>query len=131
MTPAELLAALHDPRLPQGTAGLDAGALVAAFGLGLLIALGLFALARPALRTRARAPRPGELLARIAALPEEARPLAAARLFASLGAPAPSSVARSLYRPGAGAGVDGAEIEAALARAWSEADPAARRAAHV
>jgi hypothetical protein len=129
VTPAELLAALHDPRLPEGTAGLDAGALLAAFGLGLLIALGLFALARPALRVRARAAKPGELLARIAAMPEEARPLATARLFASLGAPMPPSLARSLYRPGAG--VDGGEIEGALARAWAGADRAARRSAHV
>ncbi|PZQ51541.1 MAG: hypothetical protein DI556_05140 [Rhodovulum sulfidophilum] len=129
MTPEEFIAALHAPRLPEGAAGLDAGALVAAFGLGLLIAFGFFALVRPAFRARRGAPRPGELLAGLAALPEAARPLAAARLFSGLGAPVPETVARGLYRPGAK--LDTGEVEAALARAWAGADGAARRAAHV
>ncbi|TPE50233.1 hypothetical protein [Amaricoccus solimangrovi] len=130
MTPAEVVAALHGPRLPEGTASLGPGALVAAFGLGLLIALALFALARPVLRARRRAPRPADLLARLAALPDTARPLAAARLFGHLGAPPPEAVAARLYRP-TPAPLDPRTLEPALAAAFAQAAPEARRTAHV
>lgn len=130
MTPAEVVAALHGPRMPAGTAELNPWALVAAFGLGLLLALGLFALARPALRARRRAATPAQHLAALAALPEAARPLAAARIFADLGAPPPPAVAARLYAPRP-ARLDPAEIAPALKAAWSRATPEARGRAHV
>ena len=123
-TPAEIVAALHPVRPPASLAGLDAGALVAAFGLGLLLALAGFALVRPVLSRRHRPPRPGALLARLGALPPEAQPLAAARVFGALGAPLPAPLAATLYRPGTA--LDLRMIGPALDAAWGAADAPAR-----
>lgn len=124
MTPAELIAALHPPRLPEGTATLGPGALVAAFGLGLLLALAAFALVRPVLRARLRPAGAEALLARLRTLPPEARPLAAARIFAALGASLPEAVVAALYRPGAV--LDPDAVGPALVSAWRAADRPAR-----
>lgn len=130
MTTEEVVAALHPPRLPVGTAALGPGALIAAFGLGLLIALVLFALARPAFRARRKAAGPPDFIAGLAALPPEARPLAAARLFTRLGAAPPESVTTRLYRPGSPP-LDAETLDNALRAAWAEAAPEARRGARV
>ena len=129
MTPAppstaEMVAALHPMRPPASLVGLDPGALIAAFGLGLLLALAGFALVRPVLRRRQRPPRPDVLLARIGALPAEAQSLAAARAFAALGAPLPPPLAAALYRPGSA--LDLRVIGPALEAAWTAADAPAR-----
>lgn len=126
MTVEELVSALHPPRLPVGTATLGPGALIAAFGLGLLVALVLFAIARPAFRARLKPARPSDLVAGLAALPPEARPLAAARLFARLGAAPPDSVTSRLYRPEAPP-LDAEALGEALRAAWAGAGPEARR----
>ena len=130
MTGAEVVAALRPPRLPAGTAELGPGALAAAFGLGLLLALALYLLARPLLRARARALTPAEHLAQIAKLEPKARPLAAARLFDRLGARPPAALAAELYRPDP-APLDTRALEAALEAAWRAAPAEARRGAHV
>ena len=127
MRPAELLDALHPPRLPAGTAGLEPGALAVAFGLGLLLALAAFALVRPVLRARARTSGPAGHLVRLKALPPEAQPLATARLFAALGAALPEAVGAALYQPGAT--LDLGAIGPALTAAWAAADRQARRRA--
>lgn len=130
MTGAEVVAALSGPRLPLAAATLSPGALVAAFGFGLLIALALFLIARPAFRARRRAASPAEHLAALARLPAEARPLAAARLFVLLGARPPEALATTLYRADAG-NVDMSGLEPALTAAWRAASAEARRGAHV
>ena len=123
-SPAEMVAALHPVRPPASLGGLDLGALVAAFGLGLLLAVAGFALVRPVLRRRQHPPRPGALLARLGALPPEARSLAAARVFGALGAPLPPPLAAALYRPGAA--LDLRAIGPALEAAWAAADAETR-----
>lgn len=130
MTTEEVVAALHPPRLPMGTASLGPGALIAAFGLGLLIALALFAFARPAFRARREAVKPSDLLAGLATLPPEARPLAAARLFSRLGAAPPDAVTTRLYAPKAPP-LDTETLNQPLRDAWAGAGPEARRGARV
>lgn len=112
MTP-EIVASLHPPRLPEAFAAPGWDDLLAAFGLGLLLAALVLAVAMPALRRRPRPPRTRERIALAATLPAPERLLALARLLAERGGELPADQRQALYRGQAG---DPARIEALILR---------------
>ncbi|CAM5365414.1 hypothetical protein FALB51S_01652 [Frigidibacter albus] len=89
---------LHPPRLPLDYVQLGAGEVLAALGLGLLAALALMALLRPALHRRRR---PAEALeaalAALRPLPPQDRLLAQAALLARYGGTVPEGLRPALY----------------------------------
>lgn len=98
MTP-EIVAALNPPRLPAAFAGAGWADLLAAFGLGLLLAAALAALLGPVLRPRPTRPGVADRLAALRALPPEARLLGQLRLAAERGVALPADVRARLYGP--------------------------------
>ncbi|WP_225029485.1 hypothetical protein [Xinfangfangia pollutisoli] len=114
MTPADLIAALHAPRLPEGFTALGWDDLLAAAGLGLVLAALVLALLGPILRPRPRRLRPAERIAATAALPPADRLLALARLLQDLGGQLPDDQRAALY---AGLPGDPARIEALILQA--------------
>lgn len=120
---AELLAALNPPRLQADMVATGWADALAAFGLGLLLAAGLVALAGPLLAPRRRPAGVEARLAALRALPPGERLLAQARLLAEAGARLPPDLRTSLY---AGAPHDPAEAEALIRAAWRAAGPRAR-----
>ena len=96
MTPT-VVADLHPPRLPA--AFIDAGwpDLLAAFGLGLLLAALAMALLRPLLRPRPRREGLAARLARLEGLAPEDRLLGQLRLLAERGTPVPDDLRAALY----------------------------------
>lgn len=107
----DLLASLHPPRLPESFAAAGWDDFLAAFGLGLLLAALVVALAMPALRRRPRRPRVAERIAAAAKLPAPERLLALSRLLAERGGALPADQRAALYR---GEGGDPARIEALI-----------------
>lgn len=100
MTPpeiADLVAQLHPPRLPAEATALAPGDLLAAFGLGLLLAALLVALAGPLLARRPAPETVADSLRRLARLPPDERLLGQLRLLADGGAPLPADVRDALY----------------------------------
>src|SRR5690606_28999977 len=94
----DLIKALHPPRLPEAYATLGAMDLLAAFGIGLLLAALVLTLIAPLLQRR---PRRVSLSARIEsarALPPADRLLALTRLLASRGGAIPEELRPLLYR---------------------------------
>lgn len=104
---------LHQPRLPLDVAALGWPEVLAGFGLGLLLALGIFELLRPAFTRKARPDLEAELV-RLKSLPAAERLLAEARLLDRLGAPLPDEARAQLYAPEATA----PDLEPLIRRAW-------------
>ncbi len=98
MTP-DIVAELHPPRLPA--AFIDTGwqDLLAAFGLGLVLAALAVALLAPLLRPRPRRESVATRLDRLGALPPEDRLLGQLRLAAETGTALPEDVRAALYAP--------------------------------
>lgn len=96
---ADIVAELHPPRLPA--AFIDTGwqDLLAAFGLGLLLAALAFVLLAPLLKPRPRRESVAARLARLAALPAEERLLGQLRLAAETGTALPDDLRAALYGP--------------------------------
>lgn len=101
MTGLDVVRDLHPPRLPEAFAALGWPELLAAFGLGLLLALGIHAVLRPVLTRRARTALEPHL-ARLRALPPQERLLAQARLLTRLGGTVPAEIRPLLYAPDPG-----------------------------
>ena len=95
MTPD--LAGLHPPRLPAEAVATGWPDLLAAFGLGLLLAALAALLLAPLLRTRPRRESLRARLARAGTLPPAARLLAQLRLLEETGTPLPPDVRAALY----------------------------------
>ncbi len=112
MTP-DVVEALHPPRLPEAFAAMGWGDLLAAFGLGLLLAVLVLTLAAPLLQRRPPKPRLSARIAAAAALPPQDRLLALAQLLAERGGTLPEDLRAGLYAPG---GADPAKIEALILR---------------
>ena len=108
MSPDEMVAALHAPRLPEGFTALGWDDLLAAAGLGLLLAAALLVLLGPILRPRPRRLRPAARIAATAGLPPAERLLALARLLHETGGQLPEDQRAALYagQPGDPARVD-------------------------
>lgn len=99
MTSFDPLRDLHPPRLPVAFASFGWSEALVAFGLGLLLALLLFELVRPAFVRRPGFDLEAEL-ARLAGLPPAERMLGQLRLLRRLDAPLPEETRAHLYRPG-------------------------------
>lgn len=130
MTGFDVLRDLHPPRLPEDFAALVWPEVLAGFGLGLLLALVIFAIVRPVL-TRRPAPKIGPHLLRLRALPPEECLLAQARLLSSLGGALPAELHAALYAPTPPSAEVTARIEPLIRAAFRKADSKARAAAHV
>jgi hypothetical protein len=96
MTP-EIVADLHPPRLPADFIAPGWPDVLAAFGLGLLLAALAAAIAAPLLRPRPRRESVAARLAVAAALPPDARQIAQLRLIAETGAALPPELSAALY----------------------------------
>ncbi len=96
MTPP-IVAELHPPRLPAAFIATGWPDLLAAFGLGLLLAALALLLLAPLLRPRPRRETVARRLARAGALPPDQRLLAQLRLLAETDTPLPPDLRASLY----------------------------------
>ncbi|WP_395540501.1 hypothetical protein [Neotabrizicola sp. sgz301269] len=114
MTLEDLVAQLHPPRLPEEFAALGWNDVLAAMGLGFVLAALLLTILGPLLRPRTRPPRPAALIARAARLPPQERLLALARLLSETGGTLPEDQRAALY---AGQPGDPGRIEALILRA--------------
>lgn len=94
---AEIVVALHPPRLPAGFAAAGWPDLLATFGLGLLAAAALAALLGPALRPRLRPRSLREELDRLRGLPPGDRLVAQLRLARARGVVLPPELRAALY----------------------------------
>jgi hypothetical protein len=97
MTP-EIVADLHPPRLPAQFIDTGWADLLAAFGLGLLLAALAAALIGPMLRPRRRRESVAARLARLRTLPPDDRLLGQLRLITETGARLPPELRAALYR---------------------------------
>ena len=93
----DVIAGLHPPRLPATVVATHWQDLLAAFGLGLLVAALLAFLLAPLLRPRPRRESLRRRLDRLAALPPEDRLLGQLRLLAETGTPLPDDLRAELY----------------------------------
>ncbi len=93
----DLAAELHPPRLPAAFIATGWPDILAAFGLGLLLAALAFALLRPLLRPRPRRESVAARLARLEALPADDRLLGQLRLIGEAGTPLPDDIRTALY----------------------------------
>ncbi len=96
MTPV-IVTELHPPRLPAQVVATHWTDLLAAFGLGLLLAALAAALIAPLLKPRPRRESVARRLERARALPPDDRLLAQLRLLAETGAPLPPDLRARLY----------------------------------
>ncbi|HRO12577.1 hypothetical protein [Amaricoccus sp.] len=96
MTPP-IVAELHPPRLPAAFVATGWPDLLAAFGLGLLVAALLALLLAPLFRPRPRRESAAARLARAAALPPDARRLVQLELLRERGIPLPAEIRAALY----------------------------------
>ena len=110
MTP-DIVNDLHPPRLPADFVALGWPDLLAAFGLGLILAGLALIVLQPLLRPRRRPLRLTDRIAAAAALPDADRLIALAALIAERGQPVPDDLRHALY---AGAPYDPARAEALL-----------------
>ncbi len=120
MITLDVIRDLHPPRLPESFAALGWPEVLAAVGLGLLLALGIHVVIRPALIRR---PRPAlePQLARLRSLPPQERLLAQARLLTQLGGTVPTGLRPLLYSAGPPPDV---VLEPLIRDAFRQADPA-------
>jgi hypothetical protein len=95
---AGIVADLHPPRLPADFVATGWADLLAAFGLGLLLAALAAALIGPMLRPRRRRESVAARLARFGRLPPEERLLGQLRLVEETGTTLPSEIRAALYR---------------------------------
>lgn len=96
MTPG-IVAELNPPRLPAEFIGTGWPDLLAAFGLGLVLAALAAALIGPLLRPRPRRRRIADRLAQLRALPPDERLLGQLRLLEATGTPVPDVMRAALY----------------------------------
>jgi hypothetical protein len=96
MTPPPLTG-LHPPRLPADFVATGWPDLLAAFGLGLLLAALACAVAAPLLKPRPRRQSLRARLAQLASLPPEDRLLGQLALLRARGAPLPADLRARLY----------------------------------
>lgn len=96
MTP-EIIADLNPPRLPAEFIATGWQDLLAAFGLGLVVAALAAALIGPLLRPRPRRQRIADRLAQLRSLPPDERLIGQLRLMEATGAPLPESMRVALY----------------------------------
>jgi len=96
MTP-DILAELHPPRLPASVVATHWADLLAAFGLGLLLAALAVALLAPLLRPRPRRESVAARLARARTLPPGDRLIAQLALLRETGTPLPADLQAALY----------------------------------
>lgn len=92
-----IVADLHPPRLPAAFIATGWQDLLAAFGLGLLVAALAFALLRPLLKARPRREGVAARLDRLKRLPPDERLLGQLRLARTAGVPLPDDVRGALY----------------------------------
>ncbi|SHF18477.1 hypothetical protein SAMN05444339_10422 [Loktanella atrilutea] len=112
MTP-EIVRDLHPPRLPADFVALGWSDLLAAFGVGLVLAGLVLIVLQPLLRPRTRPARLNDRIAAAAALPGDRRLLALSALLTERGQPLPDDLRHALY---AGTPYDPARAEALLRR---------------
>jgi hypothetical protein len=110
MTP-DIVAELHPPRLPAAFSALGWADLLAAFGVGLVLAALVLMLAGPLLRRRDRPVPLARRIKEAARLPAPERLLALARLLGEAGGSLPEDQRAALY---SGAVGDPARIEALI-----------------
>lgn len=94
----DLIASLHPPRLPEAFATLGAMDLLAAFGIGLLLAVLILSLAGPLLQRRPRRIGLSAQIAETKSLPPQDRLLALTRLLSTRGGAIPDEMKDLLYR---------------------------------
>src|SRR5690606_12744710 len=94
----DLIKALHPPRLPEAYATLGALDLLAAFGIGLLLAALILTLIAPLLQRRPRNPSLSARIEKTRGLPPSERLLALARLLSARGGAIPDEMKPLLYR---------------------------------
>lgn len=102
MTPelvAELVAELHPPRLPAAAVATHWTDVLAAFGLGLLLAALLAAVLAPLLRPRARRETPAERLDHARTLPPGERLVVQLAVLREKGVALPPDLQAALYTP--------------------------------
>lgn len=110
MTP-DVVRDLHPPRLPDAFVATEWGDLLAAVGLGLLLAALILALGAPFLQRRKRQPRISDRIAAAALLPPQERLLVLVQILTERGGQLPEDLRVALYTPGA---ADPARIEALI-----------------
>jgi hypothetical protein len=93
----DIVADLHPPRLPAGFIDTGWQDLVAAFGIGLLLAALAFAVLAPLLKPRPRRASLAAHLARLKALPPEDRLLGHLALLRERGTTLPEDLRAALY----------------------------------
>ena len=111
----ELVQTLNPPRLPAEFVRTGMADILAAFGIGLLIAAVLIFILAPLFRRRPAPRRAVDALGELRGLPASDRLVAAARLLAERGAALPDSCHDALYL---GASYDAADLERLVADAW-------------
>lgn len=94
---ADLIAALHPPRLPESFAALSMNDLLAAFGLGLLLAGLVLTVCAPLMQRRARRPGINERLRAIAPMLPQERAFELARLLQERGGTLSEDERQQLY----------------------------------
>ena len=97
MTGPDLAATLHPARLPEAFAALGRDDLLAAFGIGLVLAALGLTLAAPVLRPRSRRPSWQARCAALADLPDAEAQVESLRLLAETGADLPPETRAALY----------------------------------
>ena len=110
MTP-DIVADLHATRLPADFVTLGWPDLVAAFGIGLVMAGVILTVLQPLLRPRPRPMRVEDQIANAAKLPPPDRLFALSTLLAERGGPLPDGLRHALY---AGTAFDPAQVEALI-----------------
>lgn len=111
----DLIQTLNPPRLPADFVRTGAADLLAAFGIGLLIAAVLVFVLAPLLQRRPPRRRSTEVLRELRAMPAPERLIAAARLLAERGLALPETYSAALYR---NAPYDTQALERLVAEAW-------------
>jgi hypothetical protein len=93
----EIVADLHPPRLPAAFIAGGWADLLAAFGVGLVLAALAAALIGPLLKPRPRRQRVGDRLAQLRSLPPGDRLLGQLQLLQTTGTPLPEPMRAALY----------------------------------
>ena len=111
----DLVHTLNPPRMPAEFVRTGAADILAAFGVGLLIAAALVFVLAPLFRRRPARRRAADALGELRALPASERLVAGARLLAERGVALPDRYRDALYL---GTPYDPADLERLVAEAW-------------